>query len=281
MIHVYCDGGLGNRLLTVFSALYFAKKAKKPFIIHWPSNNWCGCNFTDIISNDYKISNFDIQFIDDHVLDKCLLLIHEPQINHRRENKIILNGSLSQDEIIKIMSDTPNVFYYGNQLHRSLNSDIVIEIINELTVSDQVLAKISKYNVSDRCGIHIRKTDYGKKPYIDENQLENEVIRNRDKKYFLCSDEKEVEVKFKKYDNVLSFEKTNYVEKLRTEDGWNGCIVDNVGRSFTFNVNRPKAASIDAFCDMILLSRTATRLHTSGSSFLACADLISKTELAK
>ena len=88
-------------------------------------------------------------------------------------------------------------------------------------------------------------------------------------------------MKFKKHSNVLSFEKTNYVEKFCAEGGWNSNIMDDVGRSFSFNVNRPKASSIDAFCDMILLSQTASRLKTSGSSFLACADLISKTKLIK
>lgn len=281
MIHIYCDGGLGNRLLSMFSALYFAKMSKKSFIIHWPSNNWCGCNFTDIFSNNYNVSNFNIQFIDTYLLEKCVLLIHESQINHRVENKININSNLCQSEIIKIMSNEQNVFYYGNQLHSSVDSEMAIEIINELVISDQVFSNISKYNVSDHLGIHIRKTDYGKKPLISDNQIENEVKNNPNNKYFLCSDEKDVETKFKKYNNVLSFEKTNYVEKFCVSKGWNEKIKDNVGRSFPFNVNRPKISSIEAFCDMIFLSKTKMRLKTSGSSFLACADLISKSELLK
>jgi hypothetical protein len=209
-----------------------------------------------------------------------VLLIHEPQIRHG-ENKIVLNGSLSQESMVKLMAEEPNVFYYGNCLHRSINPDTVIETINELTVSDQILDKISKYDVSNRCGIHIRKTDYTRKPHIEEVQLENEVKNNLDKKYFLCSDEKSVEMKFKQYGNVLSFEKSKYVEKLYPDGGWNRSITDDVGRSFNFNVNRNKASSVDAFCDMILLSKAATRLKTSGSSFLSCADLLSKTNVSK
>ena len=278
MIHIYCDGGLGNRLLTMFSAMHFAKKANKSFIIHWPSNNWCGCNFTDIFSNNYNVTNFNIKFIDVHVLNECILLIHESQISHRTENKRILNGQMSQDDIVKLMVDEPNVFYYGNQLHTSIDPDTVIEIINELTISNQVSDKISKYDVSACHGIHVRKTDYGKKPFISEDQLEVEIKNNPDSKYFICSDDKDTEMKFVKHDNVLSFEKTSYAEKL-VDGGWNSNIVDDVGRSFTFNVNRTKESSIDAFCDMILLSKTATRFDTSGSSFLVCSNLISKSEL--
>jgi hypothetical protein len=280
MIHIYCDGGLGNRLLTMFSALYFSKKANRPFIIHWPSNNWCGCNFTDIFANDYNISNFNIKFIDKYVIGKCVLLMHESQIKHG-ENKIILNSKLSQDNIVKLMVDEPNIFYYGNCLHHSIDSDMIIETINELTISDQILAKISTYNVSDCYGIHIRKTDYGRGLYIREDQLENEVRSNPNRKYFLCSDERSVEMKFKKHNNVLLFEKLNYVERLDANGGWHSSITDNVGRSFNFNVNRTKASSIDAFCDMILLSQTSKRIKTSGSSFLACADLMSKTNILK
>jgi len=280
MIHIYCDGGLGNRLLSMFSALFFAKRANKPFIIHWPSNNWCGCNLTDIFASNYNISNFDIKFIDKFILNKCVLLVHESQIKHK-ENKIILNGKLSQKDIVKLMTDESDVFYYSNCLHSSINSGEIIDSINELKISDNIFTDISKYDVSNCYGVHIRKTDYGRPLYIGENKLENEVKNNPDKQYFVCSDEKEIEMRFKKYRNVLLFEKQNYVEKLRVNAEWKSNITDNMGRVFSFNVNRPKAASIEAFCDMVLLSRTALRLKTSGSSFLACAELMSKTNLSK
>ena len=281
MIHIYCDGGLGNRLLTMFSALYFTKRANQPFIIHWPTNNWCGCNFTDLFSNNYNVSNFDIQFIDKHVLDKCVLLIHESQIKHRTENKKILNGRLSQDDIVKIMTDESNVFYYGNCLHRSIDSDTVKEVINEFKLSHLILSKISEYDVSDCNGIHIRKTDYGKPPCITDDQLEIVIKTNSDRKYFLCSDEKSVETRFEKYNNVLSFKKTNYAEKLHIDDSWKSKIVDSSGRLYPSNVNRNKESSVEAFCDMVLLSKTANRLKTTGSSFSVCANLISKTKLVR
>lgn len=281
MVHIYCDGGLGNRLLSLFSALHFVKKANKPFIIHWPSNNWCGCNFTDLFSNNYNVSNFNIKFIDEHILDNCVLLIHESQIDHRTENKIILNGRLSQKDMVKIMSDSSNVFYFGNCLHRSIDPDTIIEVIDELKLSNQILSKISEYDVLNHQGIHIRKTDYGKSPYITIDQLESEIKNNSDIGYFLCSDEEDVETKFKKNANVLSFKKTSYAEKMNISDGWKSESIDDSGRRYPSNVNRDKISSIEAFCDMILLAETSTRLKTSGSSFLTCADLISKTKLAK
>lgn len=281
MINIYCDGGLGNRLFLMVSALYFAKKADKDFVIHWPSNNWCGCNFTDIFDNNYKASNFNIKFVDRHVIgDKCTLLIHESQIQHK-ENKIVINTTLSEDEIVGLMKSELHIFYYGNQLHRSLDYDKVVETFNDLQISEYVLDKISGYDVSDCIGIHIRGTDINKKPFINNDQLEKEIAGNPNQKYFLCSDEKATEDRFVKYDNVLTFKKEKYVEKLNPNGGWNHGIVDDMGRSFVFNVNRSKTSSVEAFCDMLLLAKTKTRLKTSGSSFLKCADLIAKTNLIK
>ena len=281
MIHIYCDGGLGNRLLSAFSALHLAKKANKPFVIHWPCNNWCGCNFTDLFSNNYNGSNFDIKFIDQYFLDGCALLIHEVQIQHKSSNKVILNRQMSQEDMVKLMVNEDDVFYYSNCLHRSLNPEEVIKTINELRLSDVVINKIYGYDVSDCCGVHIRKTDFGKAPHMNDNEIENEVKSHPDKRYFLCSDEKETEMKFKKYSNVISFVKSHYVEKLNPNNEWKSGIIDDVGRSFPFNVNRNKNSSIEAFCDMILLAQTAERLKTTRSSFSGCANLISKTKLIR
>jgi len=284
MIHIYCDGGLGNRLFLMISALCFAKEAGKDFIIYWPSNNWTGCYFTDLFDNKYHVSNFDIKFVDSHVLERgnCTLLIHESQITHK-ENKIIINSTMSKDEIVGLFKSEPNIFYYSNQLHRGLDNyvDDVIGVINRLQVSEQIRERISNYDVSDCIGIHVRGTDINKKPFIDENEIEKEIVSNPINKYFICSDEKRIEDRFVKYENVLGFTKRNYVEKLDPNGGWNKGIIDDVGRSFVFNVNRNKSSSIEAFCDMILLAKCKTRLKTSGSSFLKCAEILAKTNLIK
>jgi len=284
MIHIYCDGGLGNRLFLMVSALCFAKEAGKKFIVHWPSNNWTGCYFTDLFDNKYNVSNFNIKFVDTHILERgnCTLLIHESQISHK-ENKIVINSAMSKDEIVKMMKSEPNIFYYSNQLHRGLDNygDQVIEVINELQVSKQIRNRISGYDVSDCIGIHHRGTDINKTPYISKDEIEKEITNNPSQKYFICSDEKDVEDRFAKYDNALRFKKQNYVEKLDPNGGWNKGIVDDVGRSFVFNVDRDKVSSIEGFCDMVLLAKCKSRLKTSGSSFLKCANLLSKTEIIK
>jgi len=276
MIHIYCDGGLGNRLLMMFSGLYFASQANKPFIIHWPANNWCGCNFNDIFDNEYNTTNFNLKLVDD-ILHNCTLLIHADQIGHK-PNKMINNINLSKQTMIDLFKSEPNILYFGDSLHKSLTPTDIIEVINQLKISKNILDKVSKFNIIDHYGIHVRGTDFPEAPLATVDQLENEVKNNTDKKYFICSDQKDIENIFKKYENIIMLEKTNYVERLDKTKGWNGRITDDLNRSFNFNVDRNKVSVIEAFCDMILLSKTKL-IKTSNSSFLKCAYILSKGKL--
>ena len=84
-------------------------------------------------------------------------------------------------------------------------------------------------------------------------------------------------MKFNQLENTVVFPKTQYVEKLK-DGGWNDLTTDNEGRVFNFNVNRPKQSVIEAFIDLLLLSRTQI-LVNSVSSFLNFAKLYSKIKL--
>jgi len=277
MIHIYCDGGLGNRLLMMFSGLYFAKQSNKPFTIHWPSNNWCGCNFWDLFDNQYNVTNYNLKTLDDN-LYKHILLVHELQIKHKEANTYI-NTNMSKENIQSLIDWTENSLYYGNSIHNSLTKNDLIPIISDLKINTNILNRIKPYLKQDKSkyyGVHIRATDFPEPPLITIDQLQNEIKNKQHNTYFICSDQKNVEDLFKQcYNNVVVFEKENYVELLDKSKGWNGRITDDLNRSFNFNVNRNKLSVIEAFCDMLILSQTSM-LKTSNSSFLNCAHALSK-----
>lgn len=275
MIHIYCDGGLGNRLLSLFSGLYYVKQTERPFIIHWPSNNWCGCNFSDIFDNNYNTTNFNLKFINEQVLTTCTLLVHELQVPFK-PNKIILNGSLSKEQLIYLFITEENVLYSGNSLHNTLIPDDISDVIKTLIINKNIQNKISLYDVSDAFGLHIRGTDFPEPPDLTIDQIHQVVNDHPLNKYFLCSDQKDIELDFKqKHKNIMVFEKNYYVEKLDKNQGWIGRIVDGIDRVSSFNVNRGKESTIEAFCDMLLLSKTKL-IKTSSSSFLKCSHVLSK-----
>ena len=56
-INIMCDGGLGNRLGSLFGGLYYAKINNRIPKIYWPQNNWCGCKFDDLFDVDIESTN--------------------------------------------------------------------------------------------------------------------------------------------------------------------------------------------------------------------------------
>jgi len=276
MIHIYCDGGLGNRLLAMFSALYFAKQSNKPFTIHWPSNNWCGCNFWDLFEPQYNVTNYNLQTVDD-IIHNHALLVHELQIRHK-PSRVVINTGMSKDSILQQLIHSENVLYYGNSMHSCLTKEDLIPVIQDLKITKSILENIKPYiqNRDAYFGVHIRGTDFPEQPLITTTQLHSEMNSNPQNTYFVCSDQKSIEDSFKlAHTNVVVLEKSNYVELLDKTKGWNGRIVDDLNRSFNFNVNRNKLSVVEAFCDMLVLSQTRM-LKTSNSSFLTCAYIMSK-----
>ena len=111
----------------------------------------------------------------------------------------------------------------------------------------------------------------------DENRIYDTIFSYNKVKHYVCSDDKNTEMKFKKLNNVVIYPKSSYVEKFK-DGGWNDVITDNEGRRFNFNVNRPKQSVIEAFVDLLILSRTKISVN-SVSSFLNFAKLYSNIEL--
>jgi len=277
MIHIYCDGGLGNRLLTMFSGLFFSKATNKPFVIHWPVNNWCGCNLGDIYDNKYEITSLSLKGVSQIIPANCIFLIHSfrgsiKRLSRKKSKAVVINVELSKSKMLELFNMSSDILYCGDNLHRSLEINDIRVIVNELAMSENVRKCISQYDLNGFHGIHIRGTDSPLKPYYTIPQLEDEVRNNIDKKYFVCSDQKDIEILFKKYSNVVIFDKSNYVKKIDLSKRW-GIKVHN-GRQF--NIDRNRLSVIEAFCDMMLLSKTEI-IKTSESSFLRCAELFSKS----
>jgi hypothetical protein len=96
--------------------------------------------------------------------------------------------------------------------------------------------------------------------------LYEQVSKTPAQRYFVCSDDQVTQERFAQLPNVHARPKTNYVEKLIPGD-WYEFITDTDGRQTKYNINRNKQSVIEAFVDMLILSRTWIR-PTVKSSFL-------------
>jgi hypothetical protein len=112
---------------------------------------------------------------------------------------------------------------------------------------------------------------------VDDKIIFDE-IRNSNNLFFICSDDSETEKNFSNLLNVVIHNKKNYAEKLNPSTSWNDKTVDYEGREFYFNIKRNSESVIEAFIDMLILSRTKIYNNTM-STFLTFANHYSNLNL--
>jgi len=272
---IFCDGGLGNRLGVLIGGILTSQKLNYTYEICWPKNTWCGCDFTDLFEFNVNVYDKNINTVFSEN-ESNIFLIHENQTKSNLE--IVFNHDL--ENINTILNMDKDVVYYHNRIPEYYSEKEILETLNLLkinkTIYDRVIEQISLYKINKRIGIHIRKTDFNY--IIDESLFFNSISNDFENTYFVCSDDYETEKKFLSLGNVVTFKKKYYVEKLIPDLSWYGQIQDNEGRNFNFNVNRNSESVIEAFIDLLLLSRTKI-IKTSNSSFLQFAYLYSKINL--
>ena len=122
----------------------------------------------------------------------------------------------------------------------------------------------------------MRNTDFYDPHKPDFDQIFNQVSDTNETKYFVCSDDEELENKFNQLENVSVYPKTSYVEKLTDEGEWRSVIVDDTGVEYPFNVERSDESVRQAIIDLYILSKS-DMMKTSNSSFLQTAILLKKS----
>jgi hypothetical protein len=273
-IIIFCDGGLGNRLGVLIGGIITAKKLNLDYEICWPANSWCGCDFVDLFDTNKNIINKNINelFLED---SEDVFLIHENQTKSKL--KKIYSHSLQTLELLKNCEN--NIIYYHNQIPKYYNKSEIINTLSSLKIKKNIIDEVKKFSkehdIENRIGIHIRKTDF--LPKVDDKIIFDGII-NSNNLFFVCSDDSETEKNFSNLLNVVIHNKKNYAEKLNPSTSWNDKTVDYEGREFYFNIKRNSESVIEAFIDMLILSRTKIHNNTM-STFLTFANHYSNLNL--
>lgn len=270
---IFSDGGLGNRLNSLVGGLVAADVTNSTPVICWPINNWCGCTFDDLYQTNMFVTNDNIHSV--FVEDDRTYIIHQNQIEKNLKN--VHEHSL---EILKSLSSSEtDIVYYHNKLPSYFTNEQIINSLKKFKIQESILTVVQNFcstNGIDKKtkGVHLRKTDHGKQ--LDSNEIFNQIEKDRKTKYFVCSDDEATEKEFSRLKNVLVLPKTTYVEKL-TEGDWTTKIKDTEGRVFPYNVNRSAQSVIEAFADLLILSRTNIIIRNK-SSFLGWAKIYAQVE---
>jgi hypothetical protein len=261
---------------VLVSGLYLAHECNLTPIIIWESNNWCGASFSELFdSNVLTLYGFDYATFFNQ--NPTLNIIHENQFHQPLES--IHPGAFSHINEIKALVDEKkmNVFYYTNLMPSWVDMATVYErILPLIPFTKDIKEKAAKF--LDQLprnfhSIHRRKTDFAGISETSDDYFVNVVKNNPNKIFFVCSDDKQTELDFAKYNNVRVRDKASYVNKLVDGD-WNTTIQDSTGNIFNFNVDRNSLSVQEAIVDLLILSNSYIVNKHSLSTFLHTATLL-------
>jgi asparagine synthase (glutamine-hydrolysing) len=277
--HVLCDGGLSNRFNALIFALVLRRRFGGEWRISWPRNNWCGAAFEELFSCDLPVDEHSIEHYKAHQHEH-LLLMHENQIGFAPERLVINRGLAGLDDYQRLFARGQSVVYFNNLIPDFASAEDLSLALAELRPNAQVAQRAAAFVrehriASDVTGLHIRKTDFGSR--VNDQAL-YEQVRASTKRFFVCSDDAEVNRRFAALPNCAVFAKTSFPEKLVAEAAWQSRTQDAEGRQFGFNVSRSSTSVVEGLIDQLILSRT-TIMSTSQSTFLQTAQLFGKNDV--
>jgi hypothetical protein len=143
-----------------------------------------------------------------------------------------------------------------------------------LKINDAIRCKAEQF-CADNCinesvyGLHIRKTDFGDR--VDDKEL-FKIVSSSPVRFFVCSDDEEVNNNFGKLKNCVVFTKKYFPQKKVANAGWVHWTTDSEGRNFPFNIERSEESVIEGLIDLLILSRT-TLVKASSSTFFYMAGI--------
>lgn len=138
--------------------------------------------------------------------------------------------------------------------------DKYLPLFKKLDINPEILEYVNDFTKDwdDMVGVHIRSWYCQRNKWHDNSIFENEIDKlDQNKKIFFCSDNSDVQKYFiEKYgDRIITYEREIYNHPHKAESGH----------------NKDLQANVDAFIEMLLLSRCSTIIGTYISTFTECA----------
>lgn len=279
--HVLCDGGLSNRFNALIFALVLRRKFGGHWRISWPVNNWCGARFHELFQCDIPV---DERNIDDYKASQAehLLLMHENQVNFAPEHLLINRHFTGYADYEKHLSSGRSCVYYNSLIPNFASFEELRDALQDLQpnadVARRALTFCQQHGIDRQVqGLHIRKTDFGDR--VNDEALFQQVQASA-ARFFVCSDDAQVNQRFAALPQCVVFEKTTFPLKMVDGAGWNQWTQDASGRQFPFNITRPATAVVEGLIDQLILSKTAI-VSTSNSTFLHTAKFFGEAQFLK
>jgi hypothetical protein len=271
---IYCDGGFGNRLNGLVSGLALAEMVGLEPSVIWPRNNWCGAAYGQIFSDKRAVDEGELtEFVVDAAGFRFVMT--EDHLRQGVDYVNPLEASSLADINQHIDDHTGDVFYHTPLIPRWIDMQHVMRIVSTLEFAPALWERthefLQQHKLKDFIGVHIRKTDFGANASDDEG-LFKLLSGAPQLRFFVCSDDPDVEKRFCTLHNVVSYQKRAHVGR-RIEGDWNTPTLDHSGRLYACNVERSAISVEDAVIDLLILAYSQI-LDSSKSTFRNSALLI-------
>lgn len=275
---IYCDGGFGNRFNSLLSGLFLAWACNREPLIIWPQTRWTEASFTDIFNSkvpEFKDFNKDTFFTEYDPIN----LVHWNPWGANVEQHNCMGIYMGIDQFLKDRQDR-NVLFYTSIICPWVDTNNLKQIVDMVPFRDDIINTArefinTNFGYDEYYGLHVRRTDHAYQ--LDEEEFISQMNSDKDKLYFVCSDDRSAEDKFKNAcSNVRTYDKKSYVEMLDPNGGWNTVTSDEFGHQFAFNVKRSRLSVIEAMVDLLVLSRSNVINTDHRSTFLQTALLLKR-----
>jgi hypothetical protein len=274
-ILVYCDGGLGNRFNAFLSGLALARHFDLSPKIHWPVNTHCGASIDDLIRTDVLRSAESLSKLKPST-GRYIKLLHD-QANAKALNTEFASAydfESLEDFERRIVARNQSIFFYPAIIPAWIPTQLIINEVNELCFSEHIESTAIEFmrNSINRpyYGIHLRRTDLN--VGISDIEVHRLVTLNREKLFFVCSDDPQAEKLASAHPNVRVRRKSSYVVKSDSETAWLTPTLDEDGR-IVGNLRRDRDSVIDAAIDLLILGNSSI-VGYSGSTFQSMARIL-------
>jgi hypothetical protein len=282
VVTVLCDGGLGNRLRGLVSAIYFLEGTD--YEILWPVDEWCGIAYAELFDEPSfaKISNYTInnaiQFLRE--CKNAKLISHRNHFNVPDTCYIPISTIMRPRAIVNSLSSSTPLFFCLVQIHPLIPIAVAADIMKRIRIKNCIVdaafsvmhsLSLSSHNYS---GFHCRLSDSGYSPSKYIKQLSS-CINRTSSPVFLCSDEPSRVLSLLPLASrsLVKYRQICEPSKRNAQQDWQSPGIDSYNRPTSYNVIRSSLSMVDALIDLLVLSHSKI-VYTNRSSFLEIAVLL-------
>ena len=275
-IHIFCDGGIGNRINALISGLALAERFAMHSTVYWPINSWCGAAFEDIFENTLDIRTEALDALAGKFGHAKIMMHDEIGAQFLKVPFASAYDYQSLEDFeLRGFPTSGDLFFYPAVIPQWIPDALIHASLQRMQFSAHITQSVREFiNLTMQRpfhGLHLRRTDL--RVGLTDPEVMALVQRYPQEVFFVCSDDPYAEALASAHPHVHARPKVHHVEKKETESDWISLSKDREGRLSYGNIQRSREAMIEGTIDLLVLAHSQV-VGFSGSTFQRMAKLI-------